>query len=63
MLEIEWIVCCDRECPVVNGSIRCPVAKAGEQGHEIRLQDCLDCRYLMATPLDREPQGMCTTDA
>lgn len=63
MLDIDWIVCCDVERVVVDGCIVCPAAPTGTQGREIHVQDCLDCRLLMATPLDRQPEGTCATDA
>jgi hypothetical protein len=62
MLEIDWIVCRDREREVVDGCMWCPGGGAGEEGREIHVQDCLDCRHLMATPLDREPEGICATE-
>lgn len=62
MLEIDWIVCWDREREVADGCILCPGVGASEEGREIRVQDCLDCRHLMATPLDRQPEGMCSTE-
>jgi hypothetical protein len=61
MLEIDWIVCRGRERAVVDGCISCPADGAGEEGRESPVQDCLDCRHLMATNLDRQPEGMCTT--
>jgi hypothetical protein len=62
MLEIDWIVCRDGERGVVEGCIACPGDGAGEGVREISVQDCLDCRHLMATPLDRQPEGMCATE-
>lgn len=61
MLEIDWIVCRDRELLVVSGCIRCPADGAGED-RKVRLQDCLDCRLLMATRLDRRRERLCTTE-
>ena len=63
MPEIDWIVCRNRERAVVDGWIVCPGERASGEGREIRLQECLDCRHLMATPLDRQPEGMCATEA
>ena len=63
MLDIDWIVCRDRERSVVDGCISCPGGGESEEGREIRVQDCLDCRHLRATPMDRRPEGMCTTEA
>jgi hypothetical protein len=63
MLEIDWIVCRDRERGVVDGCVVCPTEGASDGGREVPVQDCLDCRHLMATPLDRQRQGMCATEA
>jgi len=62
ILEIDWIVCRDRERGVVDGCIVCPADGASEEGREIHVHDCLDCRHLIATPLDRQPEGMCATE-
>jgi hypothetical protein len=62
MLKIDWIVCRDQERAVVDGYILCPAAGSSEEDREIRVQNCLDCRHLMATPLDRQPEGMCATE-
>lgn len=62
MLEIDWIVCRDQERAVVAGCISCPPDGAGRGGREMQVRDCLDCRHLMATPLDRQAEGMCATE-
>jgi hypothetical protein len=62
MLDIDWIVCRGRERSVADGWILCPGGGESEEGRAIRMQDCLDCRHLTASPLDREPEGMCATE-
>jgi hypothetical protein len=62
MLEIDWIVCRDRERGVVDGCITCPADSAADEDREIQVQDCRECRHLMATPLDRQQEWMCTTE-
>jgi hypothetical protein len=62
MLDIGWIVCRDKEREVVDGCVLCPVDGSSDAAYGIRVQDCLDCRHLMATPLDRQPAGMCATE-
>jgi len=62
MLEIDWIVCRGQERQVTAGCLRCPAQQLGEADHEIRVEDCLECRHLIATPMDREPKGMCATE-
>jgi hypothetical protein len=62
MLEIDWIVCRNRERGVVDGCIFCPADGTSEEGGEIHVQDCLECRHLMATPLDRRQEAMCATE-
>ena len=62
MLEVDWIVCRDRERGVIDGRIWCPATDMNEEGREIHLQECLDCRHLMASPLDRRSEGMCAAE-
>jgi hypothetical protein len=62
MLEIDWIVCLDRERGVVDGCVLCPADGASEEGRDVQVQDCLDCRHLMATSVDRQLEEMCATE-
>jgi len=62
MLEIDWIVCQAREREVIEGRIACPGDNPSEANRETPLEVCLDCRHLMATPLDRRREGTCATD-
>lgn len=62
MIEIQWIVCRGEERQVANGCVWCPTQPGSEQGHERRVEECLDCRHLVDTAVDRLPDGMCTTE-
>ena len=58
---LEWIICEGAERPVVEGRVDCPRAQAATP--LVDVETCLLCRHLMATPIDREWQGECGTDA
>jgi len=62
VLDIDWIVCRDQERAVVDGCVVCPADGAGEEGREINVLRCLDCRHLVTTRLDRHPDRMCSTE-
>jgi len=61
LIEIGWIVCRNHERPVVDGRVRYPGLKRREPSQEVRVEDCLDCRHLIATSIDRLPEWMCST--
>lgn len=60
MLRVEWVVCHNFQRAVAEGRVECPAKTAGAQSREVGVQDCLECRHLIATPVDRERQGMCS---
>lgn len=60
MHRVDWVVCHGFGRPVAEGRVECPVRTAGAQSQEVSLPECLECRHLMATPVDRERQGMCS---
>jgi hypothetical protein len=60
--KVEWIVCDGAERPVIDGRVDCPRQQA-LTARPADVVNCLLCRHLMATPIDREWQGECSTDA
>ena len=58
-MNIGWSVCCGSERRVADGRLRCPARGRSERGIAVRAQDCLDCRHLITSPVDRQPEGMC----
>ena len=60
--RLEWIVCEGAERPVINLRVACPRQKALTTCL-VDVDECLLCRHLMATPIDREWPGECATDA
>jgi hypothetical protein len=62
-ITFDWIVCRGSERQVTNGRVACP--GVGRAGHTrwVQVEDCLDCRHLIATPIDRLPHGLCSTGA
>ena len=60
MHRVDWVVCHGFERAVADGRVECPAETAGAQSREVDIQDCLECRHLTVTPVDRERQGMCS---
>lgn len=60
--KVEWIVCDGAERPVIEGLVDCPRRRA-LTARLADVDDCLLCRHLMATPIDRDWQGECATEA
>ena len=58
---LDWIVCHGAERPMAEGHVRCPAA-AGATAVEVDVEDCIACRYLMATAADRMPQFACAVE-
>jgi hypothetical protein len=42
--------------------VRCPIGDGVSASTKVDLEECLACRYLMATAVDRMPQFMCAVD-
>ena len=59
---LEWIVCEGAERPVIERRVACPRRRT-LIARLVDIDECLLCRHLMATPIDRERQGECATDA
>jgi hypothetical protein len=59
-VTFDWIVCRGAERQVADGRVACPAFTLART-RTVQLDECLDCRHLIATPIDRLPQGMCST--
>lgn len=57
---LHWIVCLGSERTVINGRVACPALREAAQPETMSAEDCLDCRHLVATPVDRLAQGTCS---
>lgn len=55
---VTWIVCVGAERQVSDGRAACPVSSS--RG-DVAIETCLLCRHLIATPIDRMAEGMCST--
>lgn len=60
-IEIDWIVCRGDERQVAEGRVHCPALKQRDTRQAVRVEDCLACRRLIATSVDRMRAGMCDT--
>ena len=56
--SITWIVCLGAERQVVDGRAACPRSSSPA---DVAIETCLLCRHLMATPVDRMAEGMCSS--
>ena len=59
---VEWIVCDGAERAAIERRVACP-RQSALTARLVDVEECLLCRHLMATPIDREWQGGCATDA
>lgn len=55
---ITWIVCFGAERQVADGRAACPRSSSPA---DVAIETCLGCRHLMATPVDRMAEGMCSS--
>jgi hypothetical protein len=62
MAVLDWIVCLGAERPMAEGQVRCPTGADSTATVQVDVEDCLACRYLMATAADRAPQFMCEVE-
>jgi hypothetical protein len=60
--DIDWIVCHALERRVVDGRVPCPEIGKRDPRTTIWVENCLLCRHLIATPIDRRPEGMCAIE-
>jgi len=47
---------------MAEGQVRCPTGADSTATVQVDVEDCLACRYLMATAADRAPQFMCEVE-
>ena len=57
---LDWIVCFGSERHVVDGRVECPSLRLPARSGRVSVEQCLDCRHLLATPMDRVPNFMCS---
>lgn len=57
---LDWIVCLGSERAVTDGRVECPTLGRPVRRGTMSVERCLDCRHLIATPIDRLPEGMCS---
>jgi hypothetical protein len=60
MNTLDWIVCLGSERPVANGRVECPTLSDSAQRGTMSVERCLECRHLVATPIDRMAESMCS---
>jgi hypothetical protein len=60
-ITVDWIVCRGSERQVTDGRVACPGLGKTGRTRWVQVEDCLDCRHLMAAPIDRLPDGLCST--
>jgi hypothetical protein len=60
---VDWIVCLGAERPVFDMRVDCPrPSDPAVHDAEVDVEDCLNCRHLLTTPVDRMPRFMCDVD-
>ena len=60
MSTLDWIVCLGFERAVSDGRVECPTQGRPARRGTMNVERCLDCRHLIATPIDRLAEGMCS---
>ena len=56
---LDWIVCGGAERTIAEQRVACPSSPWGY----VDAKECLLCRHLMATPIDRLADGQCAMGA
>jgi len=57
---LDWIACLGSERHVADGQVECPSVRLPARRGKVSVEHCLDCRHLLATPVDRLPDIMCS---
>jgi hypothetical protein len=60
---LDWIVCLGAERPVADMRVVCPTGLGAVATAEVPVEECLRCRHLLATAVDRIPTFMCSVDS
>lgn len=60
MDTLAWIVCLGSERQVADGRVECPTLSQPARRGTMSVERCLDCRHLVATPIDHMAEGMCS---
>ena len=60
LITLDWIVCLGLERQVADGRVECPSLRLPDRRGKVSVEQCLDCRHLLATPMDRVPDFMCS---
>jgi hypothetical protein len=59
---LDWIVCKGAERSVTDRRVACPASFLLEGPRTIPLAECLACRHLVASGVDRLPVAMCASE-
>lgn len=59
---LDWIVCLGAERHVADGYVLCPGGAGESGGLHVNVDDCLNCRHLMAAANDRTPSDACSAE-
>jgi hypothetical protein len=60
---LDWIVCLGAERSVAGLHVACPAWRGTDGPRTVGLTDCLACRHLVATGVDRMAAAMCSVEA
>jgi hypothetical protein len=58
--KVDWIVCHGHDQPVKRGRVKCPLQGTTRQSADVDVEECLACRHLQASSVDRLPAGVCS---